>query len=126
MSQALKAHVKGMRDRFNQDFTNLDELILKKDLSQIPIINTISNYIVSAGGKRIRPLMNILIARALGYKGFDHIRLSACIEFIHTATLLHDDIVDNSEKRRGRYTSHHIWNNSPSILTGDFLFTKAF
>ncbi len=126
MSQALKAHVKGMRDRFNQDFTNLDELILKKDLSQIPIINTISNYIVSAGGKRIRPLMNILIARALGYKGFDHIRLSACIEFIHTATLLHDDIVDNSEKRRGRYTSHHIWNNSASILTGDFLFTKAF
>ncbi len=126
MSEKLKEHVKAMRNKYAKDFAMLDELILSKDLSQVPIINTISNYIVSSGGKRIRPLFNIALANSLGYKGLNHIRLSACIEFIHTATLLHDDIVDNSDKRRGRYTSHTIWSNSASILTGDFLFTKAF
>ncbi|MCF6300538.1 MAG: polyprenyl synthetase family protein [Proteobacteria bacterium] len=94
--------------------------------SEVVLINQISAYIISNGGKRLRPLLLILICKALRYQGKQHINLAAVIELIHTATLLHDDVVDESDMRRGEKTSHEIWGNSASVLVGDFLYSKSF
>lgn len=94
--------------------------------SEVILINQIAAYIINNGGKRLRPVLMVLIARALDYQGDQHINLAAVIELIHTATLLHDDVVDESEMRRGEKTSHEIWGNSASVLVGDFLYSKSF
>ncbi|BCX88344.1 octaprenyl-diphosphate synthase [Methylomarinovum tepidoasis] len=104
----------------------VDRLILAELSSDVVLINQIGRYIVSSGGKRLRPLLHLLAANALGYEGDDHITLAAVIEFIHTATLLHDDVVDESELRRGRDTANAVWGNAASVLVGDYLYSSAF
>jgi len=94
--------------------------------SEVVLINQIAAYIINNGGKRLRPVLMVLISKALNYQGNQHINLAAVIELIHTATLLHDDVVDESEMRRGEKTSHEIWGNSASVLVGDFLYSKSF
>ncbi len=94
--------------------------------SDVVLINQIGHHIVNSGGKRLRPVLHLLGARALGYRGEQHIELAALIEFIHTATLLHDDVVDASELRRGQDTANSLWGNEASVLVGDFLYSRAF
>jgi len=102
--------------------TSIDRLITTK----IDIIKEIVNYIIQSGGKRVRPILVILSAKLCGYKGEKHIPYAAIIEFIHTATLLHDDVVDNAKTRRGFSTVNTVWGNEPSVLVGDFLYSKSF
>jgi octaprenyl-diphosphate synthase len=94
--------------------------------SDVVLINQLGSYIVNSGGKRLRPLIVLLASRAFGYEGRGHVQLAAIIEFIHTATLLHDDVVDASELRRGQSTANSIWGNEASVLVGDFLYSRAF
>ncbi|MCY4274691.1 MAG: polyprenyl synthetase family protein [Gammaproteobacteria bacterium] len=94
--------------------------------SDISLINEMSEYIIKSGGKRLRPLILLLCAKCCGYEGEKHIQLATVIEFIHTATLLHDDVVDDSGTRRGRPSANHVWGNGASILVGDFLYSRAF
>jgi octaprenyl-diphosphate synthase len=109
------------------DLDQTDEMIRASLRSEVALVNTISDYIISAGGKRIRPLLLLLIARGLGYAGPDHHhRLAAVVEFIHTATLLHDDVVDESSLRRGRSTANASFGNPAAVLVGDFLYSRAF
>ena len=114
------------------DFAAVNALIIKQLHSQVALVENIGHYIVDAGGKRLRPLLVLLIARALGSKNSSdckdarHIDMAAIVEFIHTATLLHDDVVDVSALRRGRVTANAQWGNAPSVLVGDFLYSRAF
>ena len=94
--------------------------------SDVALINQISEYIISAGGKRIRPTLVVMMAKAFGYQGTDHHALAAVVEFIHTATLLHDDVVDESSLRRGRQTANALFGNAASVLVGDFVYSRAF
>lgn len=105
---------------------SVNQLITSRLQSDVALINQLGFYIVSAGGKRMRPQLTVLAARALGYEGQQHITLAAIIEFIHTATLLHDDVVDESDLRRGRDTANALFGNAASVLVGDFLYTRAF
>ena len=107
-------------------FEAVNDYIINHLHSGVPLVEKIGHYIVESGGKRIRPLLVLLAANAAGYKGEQHISLAAVIEFIHTATLLHDDVVDNSELRRGNSTANAKWGNAPSVLVGDFLYSRAF
>ncbi len=109
-----------------QDMTAVNALIFKELESDVALINQISFYIVNSGGKRIRPLLTVLAARALGYQQQQHIKLAAIIEFIHTSTLLHDDVVDESELRRGKDTANARFGNAASVLVGDFLYSRSF
>lgn len=104
----------------------VDELIRRRLRSDVLLVNQIAEYIISAGGKRLRPLVHLLAARACGYAGNHHVQLAAVIEFIHTATLLHDDVVDGSERRRGQTTANRVWGNAASVLVGDFLYSRSF
>jgi octaprenyl-diphosphate synthase len=108
------------------DMRAVDALIQQRLHSDVVLINQISHYIVNSGGKRLRPALVLLCARALGYEGAQHVALAAVIEFIHTATLLHDDVVDASEVRRGRETANTVWGNEASVLVGDFLYSRSF
>ena len=109
------------------DLAETDRVIRQRLGSEVSLINSISDYIIGAGGKRMRPLLLLLFARALGYKGAsNHYLLAAVVEFIHTATLLHDDVVDESALRRGRETANHAFGNAASVLVGDFLYSRAF
>lgn len=108
------------------DFTAVNQLIIAKLHSDVGLVENIGHYLVEAGGKRLRPLMVLLTANALGYTDKRHLDLAAIIEFIHTATLLHDDVVDMSNLRRGRPTANAQWGNAPSVLVGDFLYSRAF
>lgn len=108
------------------DLRAVDDLILRRLQSDVVLINQIGHYIVNSGGKRLRPLSVLLSARACGYPGERHIDLAAVIEFIHTATLLHDDVVDGSEQRRHRDTANSVWGNAASVLVGDFLYSRSF
>ncbi|WP_188630615.1 octaprenyl diphosphate synthase [Oceanisphaera marina] len=109
-----------------QDMQSVNNLIMSRLQSDVALINQLGFYIVGAGGKRMRPQLTVLAARALGYEGEAHITLAAIIEFIHTATLLHDDVVDESDLRRGRDTANALFGNAASVLVGDFLYTRAF
>ncbi|GAA5446032.1 octaprenyl diphosphate synthase [Microbulbifer sp. NBRC 101763] len=109
-----------------EDFAAVNQRILDQLHSDVPLVENIGHYLVEAGGKRLRPLLVLLCARACGYKGESHIDLATIIEFIHTATLLHDDVVDTSDMRRGRLTANAKWGNAPSVLVGDFLYSRAF
>lgn len=104
----------------------VNQLIRTEMNSDIALINTLGEYIIRAGGKRLRPLILLLSAKALGYEGEHHLTLAAVIEFIHTATLLHDDVVDASALRRGNPTANDVWGNEASVLVGDFLYSRSF
>lgn len=108
------------------DFLAVNDLIINQLHSDVGLVENIGQYIVDAGGKRLRPLLVLLAANACGYKGKQHVELAAIVEFIHTATLLHDDVVDTSNLRRGRATANAKWGNAPSVLVGDFLYSRAF
>ncbi|MBB5209763.1 polyprenyl synthetase family protein [Chiayiivirga flava] len=108
------------------DMAGVDALIRARLASDVLLINQIGEHIVAAGGKRLRPMLHLLAARALGYAGTDHLQLAAVVEFIHTATLLHDDVVDESDLRRGRKTANALWGNAASVLVGDFLYSRSF
>jgi len=108
------------------DSKDVDSLIHKNLHSDVSLISKVSEYIINSGGKRIRPLIVLLVARALDYTKDKHIASAAIIEFIHTATLLHDDVVDNSKRRRGQDTANIIFGNQASVLIGDFLYSRAF
>ena len=108
------------------EFEQVNELIIRQLHSDVGLVENIGQYIVDAGGKRLRPLLVLLIAKSFGYRGTQHISLAAIIEFIHTATLLHDDVVDTSNLRRGRATANARFGNAPSVLVGDFLYSRAF
>ena len=108
------------------DMLSVDGLISSRLSSGVPLVGQVAEHIILAGGKRLRPVLLLLMAGALGYKGTDHHKLAAVIEFIHTATLLHDDVVDNSNLRRGRPTANAIFGNPASVLVGDFLYSRAF
>ena len=109
-----------------QEFASVSKLIVSELKSDVGLVENIGHYIVDSGGKRLRPVVVLLAALANGYKGSQHIQMAAVIEFIHTATLLHDDVVDVSALRRGRDTANAQWGNAPSVLVGDFLYSRAF
>ena len=108
------------------DLRAVNGVILDNMQSSVMLISELAAHIVAAGGKRLRPMMTLGSARLCGYTGKRHIDLAACVEFIHTATLLHDDVVDDSALRRGTATANAVWGNKPSVLVGDFLFSRAF
>lgn len=116
--------IQRIRELVADDFNAVNALILSKIESEIGLIDELANHIITSGGKRLRPLIVLLASRACGYKGDHHIKLSAMIEFFHTATLLHDDVIDESTLRRGRETANEIWGSKASILVGDYLFTQ--
>ena len=108
------------------DMAHVDRVIARRLDSGVPLVSQVSQYIISAGGKRVRPALLLLVAGALGYVGDQHHNLAAVVEFIHTATLLHDDVVDESTLRRGRPTANESFGNPASVLVGDFLYSRAF
>ncbi len=114
------------RDLAAPDMRQVDGMIRQRLHSDVVLVNAIAEHIVGGGGKRLRPMLHVLAARAAGYAGDAHIELAAVIEFIHTATLLHDDVVDGSDLRRGRKTANAAWGNAASVLVGDFLYSRAF
>jgi len=116
----------GIRALIADDLKATDQLILDRLASDVVLINQVGHYIVGSGGKRLRPVIVLLAARALGYQGAHHVDLAAIVEFIHTATLLHDDVVDGSEQRRSRDTANAVWGNAASVLVGDFLYSRSF
>ena len=109
-----------------EDLRAVNELIVQRMHSPVALIPQLAGHLVAAGGKRLRPMMTLASARMCGYPGRRHIALAACVEFIHTATLLHDDVVDLSELRRGLASANAVWGNKTSVLVGDFLFSRAF
>lgn len=115
----LKALVAADMDEVNVE-------ILRRMQSRVPLIPQLAGHIVAGGGKRVRPMLTLGAAKLCAYAGRHHIKLAAAVEFIHTATLLHDDVVDESELRRGNATANALWGNQPSVLVGDFLFSRAF
>ena len=108
------------------DLTAVNAAILARMDSPVALIPQLAGHIIAAGGKRLRPMLTLASARLCGYQGQRHIPLAACVEFIHTATLLHDDVVDDSGLRRGLATANAVWGNKASVLVGDFLFSRAF
>jgi octaprenyl-diphosphate synthase len=108
------------------DLERVNRLIVERMHSPVSLVAELAGHIVSAGGKRLRPMLTLACARLCGYEGDRHIALAAVVEFIHTATLLHDDVVDDSQLRRGRDTANAIWGNKPPVLVGDFLFARSF
>lgn len=117
--------IDSIRTLVNNDFNAVNNLIINKIESQIGLIDKMSHHMIESGGKRLRPLLVLLTSNACGYQGQDHIDLAAMVEFFHTATLLHDDVIDESTLRRGRQTANNIWGSKASILVGDYLFTQS-
>jgi octaprenyl-diphosphate synthase len=118
--------IETIRAAVADDMRAVDESIRKHLYSEVVLIRQVAEYIVNSGGKRLRPALLCLTARAYGYQGLDHHTLAAVVEFIHTATLLHDDVVDASEMRRGRSTANALFGNEASVLVGDFVYSRAF
>ena len=108
------------------DMARVIQTILKQMQSPVALIPELAGHIIAAGGKRLRPILTLAAARMCGYRGEHHQTLAACVEFIHTATLLHDDVVDDSALRRGQDSANVLWGIKPSVLVGDFLFSRAF
>jgi octaprenyl-diphosphate synthase len=115
-----------IRALVTEDLKRVDLTIVERLASDIALVNQVAQYIVNGGGKRLRPLSVVLAARACGHDADQHVSAAAIIEFIHTATLLHDDVVDGSHLRRGRDTANHVFGNEASVLVGDFLYSRAF
>jgi octaprenyl-diphosphate synthase len=118
--------IKELVDLIQEDFLKTNNLIIDQISSEVDRIPELSKHIINLGGKRLRPILTIACAKMLGIKNNDHITLAAAVELLHTATLLHDDVVDESDFRRGKKTSHILWDNKSSILVGDYLLGKAF
>ncbi|HIJ37858.1 MAG TPA: polyprenyl synthetase family protein [Rhodospirillaceae bacterium] len=110
----------------NDDLAKVNATIVERMHSPVELIPQLAGHIIAAGGKRLRPMLTLASAKLCGHSGQRHIKLSACVEFIHTATLLHDDVVDDSSLRRGLASANAVWGNKPSVLVGDFLFSRAF
>ncbi|SDH26085.1 polyprenyl synthetase family protein [Roseospirillum parvum] len=108
------------------DLKAVNRTIVEQMQSPVALIPQLAGHLVAAGGKRLRPVLTLATARLCGYEGAGHVLVATCVEFIHTATLLHDDVVDDSKLRRGRESANAIWGNEPSVLVGDFLFSRAF
>jgi octaprenyl-diphosphate synthase len=115
-----------LRDVVSTDLNKVDKLIMSSLYSDIPLVQDIGKYIIEGGGKRLRPLIVLISANACGYVGIQQVTLATVIEFIHTATLLHDDVVDGSMLRRGNATANNKWGNEAAVLVGDFLYSRAF
>lgn len=115
-----------LKDLCAADLAKVNQLILDHMQSEVPLIPQLAGHLIAAGGKRLRPLLTLSSARMCNFHGEQHIGLAAAVEFIHTATLLHDDVVDESDLRRGRETANAVWGNQSSVLVGDFLFSRAF
>ncbi len=118
--------IDGIKALVSGDMNAVNQLIQQSLYSEVALINQLGHYIVNSGGKRLRPVLLLLVARHFGYTGDQHINLAAVIEFIHTATLLHDDVVDSSMLRRGQATANQRWGNEASVLVGDFVYSRAF
>lgn len=124
-SSSLSA-VETLTNLVAEDLKSVNEAILERMQSPVALIPQLAGHLIAAGGKRLRPMLTLASAQLLDYKGDKHIGLAACVEFIHTATLLHDDVVDESDLRRGRDSANAIWGNKASVLVGDFLFSRSF
>jgi octaprenyl-diphosphate synthase len=118
--------IESLRQLLAADMAIVDQVILTRLRSEVLLVNQVGEYIINSGGKRLRPALVVLSAEAFGYKGKQHHDLAAVVEFIHTATLLHDDVVDESDLRRGRATASALFGNAASVLVGDFLYSRAF
>jgi octaprenyl-diphosphate synthase len=121
-----RASLAALMQLVGADLSQVNELIVRRMDSPVTLIPQLAGHIVAAGGKRLRPMLTLGASRMCGYRGTRHIALATCVEFIHTATLLHDDVVDESDLRRGLATANAVWGNKPSVLVGDFLFSRAF
>lgn len=121
-----KARIRAMLAPIAEDMLAVERIIARELKSESPLMQTIAQHITAAGGKRMRPALLMLICRALGYEGELHRELGATVELLHTATLMHDDVVDESELRRGRETANARWGNGVAVLVGDFLYTRSF
>jgi octaprenyl-diphosphate synthase len=115
-----------IRALIQDDLESVDTVVRARLSSAVPLVERVAEHIVAGGGKRLRPLLVVLSARACGYVGSAHVEAAAFIEFIHTATLLHDDVVDGSSLRRGRHTANQVFGNQASVLVGDFVYSRAF
>ena len=115
-----------IRALVREDLEQLDKTIHDRLASDVVLVNQVAHYIVGGGGKRLRPLLVLIAAKACGYRGMHHVDAAAIVEFIHTATLLHDDVVDGSDRRRGRDTVNTVFGNQASVLVGDFLYSRSF
>ena len=120
------SEIEAIYELIKPDLTATNQLIQQRLRSDVVLINQIGSYIINSGGKRLRPVIALLSARAMGYEGEQHVQLASIIEFIHTATLLHDDVVDASDLRRGNDTANALWGNPASVLVGDFLYSRSF
>jgi octaprenyl-diphosphate synthase len=118
--------VDAMAQLVAEDLDRVNQTILERMHSPVALIPQLAGHIIAAGGKRLRPMLTLSSARLAGYRGERHTKLAACVEFIHTATLLHDDVVDESDLRRGLASANAVWGNKASVLVGDFLFSRAF
>ncbi|MDO1581210.1 polyprenyl synthetase family protein [Rhizobium oryzicola] len=118
--------IKPLVDLTKGDMDRVNQLILSKAGSDVQMIPEVANHLISSGGKRLRPMLTLAAAQMFGYQGEGHIKLATSVEFMHTATLLHDDVVDESDLRRGKSTARMIWGNQASVLVGDFLLGQAF
>jgi octaprenyl-diphosphate synthase len=125
-ARATRATLDRLHAQVADDLQAVNRVILEKMQSPVTLIPQLAGHIIAAGGKRIRPMLTLIAARLCGYRGRRHVDLAACVEFIHTATLLHDDVVDESDLRRGSATANAVWGNKPSVLVGDFLFSRSF
>jgi len=126
VDERLHMGIDQIRELVKADMDAVNRIIVDQLRSDVVLINQLGQYIVNSGGKRLRPLLVLLSAGACGYRGRHHIDIATIIEFIHTATLLHDDVVDESSLRRGRQTANALWGNASSVLVGDFLYSRAF
>ncbi len=122
----IRPDIDALRALVADDAAAVDQMIRARLYSDVVLINQLSHYIIAGGGKRLRPLLVLLSARAAGYQGNRHVDVAVILELIHTATLLHDDVVDASKLRRGRETANLVWGNEASVLVGDFLYSRAF
>lgn len=123
---ATSSDIQPLLDLTSSDMDRVDSLLLSRSSSDIELIGQISRHIIDSGGKRLRPMLTLAASRLCDYAGDHHITLAAGVEFMHTATLLHDDVVDESDRRRGRDTARIVWSNPASVLVGDFLLGQAF
>jgi octaprenyl-diphosphate synthase len=124
--ESSAAKLDGIRALVDGELEDVNRIILDKMQSEVSLIPELARHIIAAGGKRVRPILTLLSARMCGYRGSRQLALAACVEFIHTATLLHDDVVDDSGLRRGSATANAVWGNKAPVLVGDFLFSRAF
>ncbi len=126
VQSAEKASLQPLMDIIKTDLDDTNQIILDRMHSDVELIPTLARHLIAAGGKRLRPVLTLGAARLCGYEGDRAKKLAACVEFIHTATLLHDDVVDESNLRRGNETANALWGNQASVLVGDFLFSRSF